>query len=696
MDINITKIRTKDGRWGRPTTVSMSQVADYMRSKTLQAIAERLARRISRSKAGGDSIQTSIRNTAARLPYLIFSATFSGKGLYDLKQPTGLMLLSIDTGNDPQQAYQLRQCVNQLPQTVMSFTGSSRHTLKVVVRCLLPNGSVPTEADKYETFLSAAQEQAAKFYAAYTGCSIRLVKQSLTRGCRMTQDDRLYYNPEALPLTVIASHGLNSYIHARTDEDGNIRRETDEAVARQQQTEFYACLSSVLEDIQADGSAANTEKILVRVAELCHKAGLDEEASVGRTVNYRKWGVGEQTIRKIFRTAYARPLGGMPASQMSAKEQIARKVEEFFERRYELRHNVMKDCEEFRPRSSDYAPWQLLTAREIRRIAHEQMLDAGAAWPIDIENYARSAVVRSYNPIHEFLAGCGRWDQHTDYIGRLADRVPNRHPLWKQLFHRWFLGMVAAWLGYSRDFSNAVVPMLIGKQGCRKSTFCKQILPRSLREYYIDDVKMDNAEQVERMLGRMALVNIDEYNAKTNREQAKIKRILTERDVQVRRMRDSNYSLTQRMASFIATTNDRQPLTDRTGSRRYLCVEVTGNIDTETPINYQQLYAQAVHEIENGEQYYPTKEEEEKMVSYNSQFVSTTTCELLLETYFRPAKRHKDNFMKAVDILTQLQKKVRGSDRPNMKQLTSALKAAHYEYGAIHGIRGWYAEKVND
>jgi predicted P-loop ATPase len=150
------------------------------------------------------------------------------------------------------------------------------------------------------------------------------------------------------------------------------------------------------------------------------------------------------------------------------------------------------------------------------------------------------------------------------------------------------------------------------------------------------------------------------------------------------------------MASFIATTNDRQPLTDRTGSRRYLCVEVTGNIDTETPINYQQLYAQAVHEIENGEQYYPTKEEEEKMVSYNSQFVSTTTCELLLETYFRPAKRHKDNFMKAVDILTQLQKKVRGSDRPNMKQLTSALKAAHYEYGAIHGIRGWYAEKVND
>lgn len=46
-----------------------------------------------------------------------------------------------------------------------------------------------------------------------------------------------------------------------------------------------------------------------------------------------------------------------------------------------------------------------------------------------------------------------------------------------------------------------------------------------------------------RMVITKALVNIDEYNAKTSREQAKIKRILTERDVQARRMRSERYVL---------------------------------------------------------------------------------------------------------------------------------------------------------
>ena len=154
-----------------------------------------------------------------------------------------------------------------------------------------------------------------------------------------------------------------------------------------------------------------------------------------------------------------------------------------------------------------------------------------------------------------------------------------------------------------------------------------------LREYYIDDIKMDNAEQVERMLGRMALVNIDEYNAKTDREQAKIKRILTEKDVQVRRMRSDQYVMTQRMASFIATTNERQPLNDPTGSRRYLCVEVTGMIDTDTPINYQQLYAQALWELEHKRPYYFSKEEETAIEAHNRQYQNMSTTEILLATY---------------------------------------------------------------
>ncbi len=78
--------------------------------------------------------------------------------------------------------------------------------------------------------------------------------------------------------------------------------------------------------------------------------------------------------------------------------------------------------------------------------------------------------------------------------------------------------MVAQARGLSADHGNSLVPLLIGDQGTGKSIFCKMLLPRHLRQYYMDDIKMDSPEQVERVLGRMWLVNIDEYDSKTQRE----------------------------------------------------------------------------------------------------------------------------------------------------------------------------------
>ena len=334
---------------------------------------------------------------------------------------------------------------------------------------------------------------------------------------------------------------------------------------------------------------------------------------------------------------------------ISVKRRIAKGVRQFFEQNYELRYNVMKQVEEFRPAlrkervfhrkdvviggkeplNSEKTgfKWQQLTDRELRRIAIEQMEQVGVAWTVDVELYVRSAFVPNYNPVTDFLENCGEWDRHEDYIRQLASRVPTIYREWPDRFHRWILAMVAQWTNLSRDYGNAIVPMLIGSQGTHKSTFCKLILPPELREYYIDDIKLDNAEQVERMLGRMLLVNIDEYNAKTAREQAKIKRILTEKDVQTRRMRSDQYVMQPRMASFIATTNDTQPLYDPTGSRRYVCCEINGIIDTDTPINYLQLYAQAITELKEGAPWYFSKVEEAEIERHNQEYRNLSSPE---------------------------------------------------------------------
>ena len=439
-----------------------------------------------------------------------------------------------------------------------------------------------------------------------------------------------------------------------------------------------------------------------------------------------------ETILKRFRNWLfsERKDESSPAfSSINERQRIVEGVRRFFNENYDLRYNVMKQTEEFfdkRSVSVDYRrkepsmarqaalispkepfisqeesliraeepTWQQLTDREFRKMAIEQMEKVGVAWSIDVELYVRSALIPDYSPVLDFLGRCGTWDGQTDYIRDLARRVPTCFERWPDYFHSWVLAMVAQWLNLSNEFGNAVVPILIGAQGTHKSTFCRLLLPPCLREYYIDDIKLDNAEQVERMLSRMLLVNIDEYNAKTDREQAKIKRVLTEKNVQIRRMRSDQYVLLPRMASFIATTNDMEPLYDPTGSRRYLCCEVTGIIDTDTPIDYRAIYAQAVTELRGGLQWYFTKDEEADIERHNQNYRRQSTPETVLLSYFKPAERCKEHFMLAVDIQKELRKHVRMSDVPSIKKLTLALKACHFPYGKIQGVRGWYADKV--
>ena len=221
------------------------------------------------------------------------------------------------------------------------------------------------------------------------------------------------------------------------------------------------------------------------------------------------------------------------------------------------------------------------------------------------------------------------------------------------------------------------------------------LLPRHLRHYYMDDIKMDNAEQVERVLGRMWQVNIDEYDSKTQREQAKIKRLLTERDVQVRRPRSDQYTLVRRVCSFIATTNDCRPLCDPTGSRRYLCVEIDGTIDTATPVDHDQLFAQALHALGQGEPFFLTREEEAQMEAHNRCYCRQTVLLDAVRAVLQPAPTAPGNLMTSTDIEELLASSgLRPQDMPSPRQLTAALRAAGLRQGAQQGRRGWYATAV--
>ena len=415
------------------------------------------------------------------------------------------------------------------------------------------------------------------------------------------------------------------------------------------------------------------------------------------------------------------PKPSKPSSPDTYRADAIRFNEQFLRDHYDLRYNTMKKTTEFRPRQSESAaaphssrggvrggvsplppgeasveeaPWQPITERDLNALTVGQLLAGGQSWSYGMKLCIDSSRVDSFDPVNDYLGHLPRWDGH-DHIAELAARVPTQYEGWPMLFRRWLLAMVAQARGMSQDHGNSLVPMLIGAQGTGKSTFCKMLLPRQLRQYYMDDIKMDNAEQVERVLGRMWLVNIDEYDSKTQREQSKIKRLLTERDVQVRRPRSDQYTLVRRVCSFIATTNDRRPLCDPTGSRRYLCVELTGAIDTATPIDHGQLFAQALHALAQGEPFFLTREEEAQMEAHNRRYCRQTVLLDAVQAVLQPAPTSADTLMTTTDIEELLAAGgLRPQDMPSPRQLTAALRAAGLRRGAQQGRHGWYAKAV--
>jgi len=443
-------------------------------------------------------------------------------------------------------------------------------------------------------------------------------------------------------------------------------------------------------------------------------------------------------------------IGGAKASQRAGlgtdRAAVIRFNKQFLQERYDLRYNVLKRTTEFRPKTSNGVttplpnrggaggeapsggvggeaaggeaagggPWRPLTERDLNQLTVEQLEAGGGSWSYAMKLCVESSAVPSYNPVTAWLGSCPAWDGH-DHIGDLARRVPTSYDRWPEFFHRWMLAVVAQAVasvpgfkfqgsGFkfqdsgSKFYGNSMVPLLIGGQGLRKTTFCRSLLPPELREYFMDDIKMDSAEQVERVLARMWLVCIDEYNAKTPREQAKIKRLLTEKDVQVRRPRSDEYRLVPRLASFIATTNDPAPLPSGDGTRRYLCVEVEEAIDLDGTIDYPQLYAQALTELQQeGCRWWFDADDEAEIQRHNQPYQQASPLETVLPSLFEPTTdRRRENLWQVQAVQKVLAEKLRTADVPNLRQLADAMKALRWPQGAACGTRGYYLKMKNE
>ena len=350
--------------------------------------------------------------------------------------------------------------------------------------------------------------------------------------------------------------------------------------------------------------------------------------------------------------------------QDSESEEVSLETQrliDFLNVRYEFRFNTIMGYTEYRDKSHHYCVWQPVDDRALKGLTMKVRLGGIDARDNDVRRYVQSDMIRSYDPISDYL-----WEQYDkwdgkDHIRKLARTVPTKNPYWEDWFYTWFLGMVRQWqVTNLAKYGNQAVPLLISTQGWNKTTFCEQLLPPELSWGYTGNLQMDNKKQVLQQIAQMLLINLDEFNQiSPHTQQGFLKNIITLSSVKIKRPYGRHVEDFPRRASFIATTNQADVLADPTGNRRFLGVELTGPIDVSTPPNHEQLFAQAMQALHQHESYYFGPSEVQQIMESNRRFSVKTAAEQFFFDYFEPAKDESEGeWMTTTAIFNYLKEKV--------------------------------------
>ena len=336
----------------------------------------------------------------------------------------------------------------------------------------------------------------------------------------------------------------------------------------------------------------------------------------------------------------------------------------FLCKKYDFRYNSVMKFTEYRPKDKDYWGYQPVDARVQKRMTLEVQLANIRVSIKDVRNYLESDLLSTYNPVEDFLFKCaGKWDGK-DYIRALARTVPTDNPYWEDWFYTWFLAMVNQWRSYShRKYGNSVAPLLISKQGYNKSTFCRSLVPPELQWGYNDNLVLSEKRHVLQAMCQALLLNLDEFNQISPQvQQGFLKNIIQLPSVKMKPPYGSHVQEFPRMASFIATSNMEDILSDPSGNRRFLGVELTGPIDVSQLPNYEQLYAQALAALQAGEKTYFDAEQTKLIMASNRKFEVISPVDQYFNLYFDLTDDVKlGEYLTAAEIFQELKSHIGSS-----------------------------------
>ena len=522
-----------------------------------------------------------------------------------MKAFNGILLLKFGNITDVDGVEGIKRSVAILPSTLAAITGADGKTVIVLIKFQGEKDSLPTSEADAELLYRIAYQQIFPVYQAIVKASILVdgPKPSIEAGSTLSQEPSIH---NSFMMTLDAEPYFNS-----------------KAVAMK--------IDSHARSQNLTPSTGNNQQMIA-----------DSETAEAKNDNKKE-------------------------DKNSVRSNIVSMMK-LLESRYDFRYNTVMKYVEYLPKDKGWYGYRPVEPRVQKRMTLEVQLADIRVSIKDVRNFLESDYIKNYNPIEEYLFQCyDKWDGK-DHIRALARTVPTANPHWADWFYTWFLGMVDQWRGYShRQYGNSVAPLLISKQGYNKSTFCRRLLPPELQWGYSDNLILSEKRQVYQAMAQFMVINLDEFNQISPQvQQGFLKNLIQLPTLKYKPPYGSHVMEFPRLASFIATSNMTDILTDPSGNRRFIGVELTGPIDVSVRPNYQQLFAQALSALKNGEKSYFDAQQVKLIMKSNSQFEIIQPIDQYFQLYFELVEDEKEGeYLTAAEIFDYLKKQIGSSLKVN-------------------------------
>ena len=628
-----------------------------------------------------------------KLPRVCFAADYEHKNQQRrMIAYNGLVVVELNDLASYEKAVELRDQTKRLPQTLMAFLGASGKSVKIVCRGelypdLVEKGVKLEGADLLQFHLNL-YDTALQAYKTQFGIDIAYLEPRLDRTVYLSADPEMYFNPDATPFYADVQKNAK-------EEPARISEESDwlmpgRTIERSYHMNWLFIMDTTLDKRMEIPDDSRQQELLMIIATRCLDEKIPMAHAQGMTAMHPLFRNDRVLVEKTFQTVYAvthqeewmkkhqfKPLKSVPKDTIQMM-----KTEIFLNSNYDMRKNLMTGVAEYREKYSKDKAFRPLT-EEVRNDMTMRATELGLkSWDRDVNRFIDSTRIEQYDPVNAWLDKLPEWNGR-DYIKELAARVPTNQPHWEMYLKMWLVGMVAQWTESDKQLTgNALTPLLIGRQGCGKTRFCKILLPNELRDYYNDKLNFKNEFDLNIALTSFALINIDEFDKTSSGQQIVLKYLLSSADVKFRPPYGKTIKQYRRYTSFIGTTNQQQPLVDPTGSRRFVCVGVTGNIDFTDNLNHRQLYAQALHLFNNGERFWLNDEEIATLIKENEPYQKLNDLvEMIGETFRKPKDGENWKWWGLSEVSSLLASRYENFDSDtSFSKLGSALNNHQFEF----------------